>query len=54
MFTFLISLVPLFTTAFPSCRFTSLDLIPREDSGELIDPMESGVMHLYKVVSCCF
>ena len=38
--------------SFSSClRFTGLDLIPREESGELIDPMTSGVMHLFKVVS---
>ena len=34
-------------------RFSGLDMIPREDNGEIINPKNSGVMKLYKTVSYC-
>ena len=32
-------------------RFAGLDMIPREESGEVINPKTSGVMKLFKSVS---
>ena len=32
-------------------RFTGLDMIPRADNGDVINPKQSGVMKLYKTVS---
>ena len=32
-------------------RFVNLDMIPREDTGEVINPKSSGVMKLFKAVS---
>lgn len=34
-------------------RFLGLDMIARDESGEVINPKSSGVMKLFKSVSSC-
>ena len=36
------------------CRELSLDVVPREESGEVINPKDISIVRLYKVVSFCF